>query len=218
MSTGKQMATTRSNSRSADFPVDEIVAKVVGSEKFITQLACLMKENVKEVLEEFTQRYEAKIKSLEDQLDDSNCRLDALEQQSKLKNLRVYGIAEVQGEIMPDKLISVLCNKMDIDIPRHTIASCYRLSAKENGIRPILVTFNSMETRNVIFNSKKKLKSSKIVVREDLTKLRLELLKDAKMKFRPIDVWSNSGRIIIRGENNRLQKIYRRSQLDALKA
>ena len=54
---------------------------------------------------------------------------------------------------------------------------------------------NIQHAHNFIFSNKKKLKGTKITIREDLTKARLAVYKRAVVAFGVANVWSLDGRI-----------------------
>ncbi|KAK9711826.1 hypothetical protein QE152_g25238 [Popillia japonica] len=81
-----------------------------------------------------------------------------------------YGIPETAND-NTDNVISAICkDKLGVDVHQGTIDCSHRLGKSENGSRPILVKFCSRNIKQMIFNNKRKLKGSKIIIREDLTK------------------------------------------------
>lgn len=61
----------------------------------------------------------------------------------------------------------------------------------------------SYRTRQLAINNRKLLQGSKIVIREDLSKDRLQLLKSATTRFGFRNVWTRDGNICVRLGNKR---------------
>lgn len=123
-------------------------------------------------------------------------RINDLEQNAKLLQLRVFNVPEERSENLNDILLTIFNKKLGINSCQ--IDKCYRigpLKTNDNKKWPILVKFRSMHDRNNIFYNKKKLKGSKIVIAEELIKPRFELLKLAKEKLGKFKVWSKEGLI-----------------------
>lgn len=207
---------TRQNSEKNDKnEVDEVILekaldRMVTSDNFLKKLVSIIKEEIKSTLKDIYTEQSQKIMDLESKIAQNKHHMDNMEQQLKLSNLRIYGLKEEPNEKLSDVIIS-LGVKMNITISNNDLSNCYRLKENENGIKPIIVSFTNRRVRDQLFNNKKKLKGSKIVIQEDLTTVRLVLLKRAKTKFGPYCVWTRIGTIFIK--NN--QKIFK--QLNLLK-
>ncbi|KAK9678932.1 hypothetical protein QE152_g40423 [Popillia japonica] len=120
--------------------------------------------------------------------------------------LNNYGIPEVPTE-KTDEVVTKMCKeKLDLDIPVSSMDCCHRLAGKEGQHRPIIVKFISRNTKKVILNNKRKLKNTKIVIREDLTRRRAQLLRNAAARFGHRSVWSNDGNVMVK-MNSRIRKI-----------
>ncbi|KAK5645688.1 hypothetical protein RI129_004152 [Pyrocoelia pectoralis] len=101
-----------------------------------------------------------------------------------------------------DRIIIDLCkDKLNIDLKPEAIDCSHRLYAKEGNHKPILVKFTSKNSKNLVYKNKSKLKGSKIVIKEDLTKLRHQLFKETVKKFdKP--VWTTDGKILVNINNS----------------
>lgn len=131
-------------------------------------------------------------------------KLDETEQYSRLNNLRVYGVEELEEENVEEVLIKLFKNKMKITISKDDIEKAHRLGPyNENTQRPIFVKFLSFKVRTAIYNEKKILKKTGFVIREDLTKYRLNLLKEAIKKYGKTNVWTASGKIFASNNNQK---------------
>lgn len=67
--------------------------------------------------------------------------------------------------------------------------SCHRLGKDENRSKPLLVKFASRSVKREIYSKKSKLKGTKLLIREDLTRRKFQLLKSVKDKFNT--AWTN---------------------------
>lgn len=124
-------------------------------------------------------------------------KVNNLEQNAKLLELRVFRVPESPNENLKEILVNIFYEKLGISSCQ--IDNCYRIGLlNQNSIktRPIIVKFGSMSDRNNVFYNKKKLKGNKIVIAEELIKPRFELLKLAKEKFGTRNVWSKEGSIV----------------------
>ncbi|CAH1989193.1 unnamed protein product [Acanthoscelides obtectus] len=86
---------------------------------------------------------------------------------------------------------------MKINVERPAIECCFRIGQYERDKkRPIVLKFSSMYYKQLAYDNKKLLKSSGMVIREDLTQYKLKLLKDAITKMgRNGRVWTTNGTI-----------------------
>ena len=142
--------------------------------------------------------------------------LEELRQYTRRNSLRIYGIKESTGE-NTDRIVLDLCkNKLNVDLNPAEICRTHRLGKrsihnetytdKDGNTKPkhrgIIVKLVSYNTRQRIFSAKKKLKGLGIVIREDLTKRRSELLREAQARYSKEKVWSQDGRIFYQGPDN----------------
>lgn len=164
--------------------------------------------------------YDAKIASLEAEIqllksnssnqienntDDNQKKLeqkvDILQQQAKNNNIRLMGVKEIENENTSNIVKELFTNKLKTSVNNEIVAA-YRVG-KTNNNRPrhIVVTFNDTKIRNTIYNSKKLLKGTSIVMKEDLTVERLKLVKEASDKYGFKNVWTLNGTIFVKTEN-----------------
>ena len=62
--------------------------------------------------------------------------------------------------------------------------------------RPVIVKFISYEPRRAIFTAKRKLKGSKFVITENLTRRRMDLLRKVRASANVEASWTSDGRIV----------------------
>ena len=157
-------------------------------------------QNTSELLKAELNQTQEKVKELELKIDDQ-------EQRSRNACLLFHGIDE-DDEEDTDRQIIVICSKhLNIEIDINSITRSHRLGPirmpgietrrqrKEVRARPIIVRFNNFRERQKIFSAKKRLKGKRISVTENLTKMRMELLKKANTKFGKGNCWTQEGRI-----------------------
>ena len=132
-------------------------------------------------------------------------RLSELEQYSRRNCILIHGVEEGnQEENLIPTVLKIFNEKLDLDIKKHQIDRTHRIGAKrtmaeitKKGHRAIVVKFVSYEQRSEVFNNKRKLKGSNLVISESLTRQRLDLLKCAKEKFDKNNVWTHDGKIVV---------------------
>nr|CAI5833591.1 unnamed protein product [Callosobruchus analis] len=97
-------------------------------------------------------------------IEESNRKIDQLQQFSKRCNLRVFGIPETSNEKCRDVVYNVIKTKLKLNsISQEDIEMAYRCgSSKDDSPRAILVGFYSAKTKNEVYSNKKTLKALKL--------------------------------------------------------
>ncbi len=135
---------------------------------------------------------------------ESNDALEHLEQQSKMKNLRIAGISEENGEDLEEKIIDIVQDQLNLtSIDISDIQTAYRLGkATHSKARDVIVKFREEDTRNLIYKCRRNMPSeANTYINEDLTITRGKLYYDARQLRKAgkiFSVWSQGGRIIIK--------------------
>ncbi len=124
-------------------------------------------------------------------------KLDEREQYSRRNNLRIFGVPESESE-NTDELVVDVAKKMGVQLSELSIDRSHRIGKKGPQPRPIIVKLVRYNTRAELFRAKRNLKGSGITVREDLTKLRLNLLKSAVEAYSIQSVWTSDGVIMVK--------------------
>lgn len=124
-------------------------------------------------------------------------KCDYLEQFVKRNTIQFYGFEERENENIIDLLLEHINKHLNVPCVKEDIDSIYRAGKKNfaNKPRPIKVTFISNVKRNDIFSAKRFSKNTKIMMYEDLTKTRYELLLQAKQKYGKREAWSMGGQV-----------------------
>lgn len=159
------------------------------------------------VVQSETLKQNSKIVSLER-------KYDQLEQYTRRNSLRIYGIPESTEEDTSKLVLQLFREKMKLDIILSHIDRSHRIGVKDNKktkSRAIIVKFVSYQSKNLIFKNKKVLKGTGIVIKEDLTIVRHQLLDLAVKKFGFRNVWTSDGNIVVFYNN---KKTIVRSQED----
>lgn len=123
-------------------------------------------------------------------------KIDDLEQYQRRQCLRIFGVEEKTNEDTDYVAIDV-AQKIGVQLNVCDIDRSHRIGRRDTGRpRPIIVKFISYRKRSEVFRSKKNLKGTGITIREDLTRNRHNLLRDAITKFGVTNVWTQDGVII----------------------
>lgn len=188
-----------------DRVANRVIDKLKESIDFNTQV-------ISELRQELARRDDT-ISQLQLQLND---RTDDLEQYQRRNNLRIFGIPETPGEDT-NRCVMDVAAKLNVAIDPLRIDRSHRVGSREAGKkRPIIVRFVSYADRAALFRSKKFLRNTGITVREDLTKTRTDIVKQAVSHFGLHGVWTADGVILIRiGDTRHRVKTLR--DLDTLK-
>ena len=130
------------------------------------------------------------IEDLKSEVDSLSTKIGKLEklqhqqqQYSRRNCLLVHGIAEEKEEITDEVTINALNEKLDQDITLRDIDRMHRIGEHKNTTgktRPIIVKFVRYNIRNRAFRNKKKLKGQKISITENISKKRMDKLRQAK--------------------------------------
>lgn len=192
--------------------VRDIVKSTISDKEFLNTLIDKISDKVSQKISDTLKQLSTKINNLETRvvlLEKENerykTRMDDIEQQNKRNQLRVYGMPgniRDQGRLN-SQVVNMFEEKLGIKDIKPVF--CQQIGSplnKKNGA--ILVHFNSCADRNEIFHQKKKLKGSNMVIVEELTRTRYELMLLAKEKFGKKAVWTNGGRIFASIDNKKV--------------
>ena len=132
--------------------------------------------------------------------------LDELEQYSRRNCLVFHGLPESTGSAGVDNstgAIMQVVGSLGVQLDPDCIDRCHRMgrtSSESAGTprnpRPVIVKFTSYEPRRAIFTAKRKLKGTKFVITENLTRRRMELLRKARASAKVEASWTSDGRIV----------------------
>ena len=124
-------------------------------------------------------------------------------QYSRRNMLLIHGIEETDGLEDTDSMALEVFKKIDVPMDKSKINRSHRLGRRikakqdKKKSRPIIVSFTSYQEKFSVFNAKKKLKGSKTLITESLTKSRYELLQQCWETYGKDKCWSYDGRIYV---------------------
>lgn len=131
-------------------------------------------------------------------------KIDKIEQHSRRKNVRIFGLAEVltDSESVKENVeataIAFCKDKLGVKLVAADIVRCHRTGKQQDGkSRAIYLQLSNYKKKIEIMANKKKLKGKGIIVREDLTRIRLKLYQDAIQKYGLKETWTNDGQICV---------------------
>lgn len=189
--------------------VRETIKEILSDETFIEVIIQKVTEKINK-LEEITQKQEKIIGQLE-------IKIDNLQQNGKQNNLCIHGIEEEENEKLYDKVITLINGKVNVPVRHEDIINCYRVGFNKEKIRPVIIKFDRLYIRNKILLNRSKLKGTKVVICEDLTKNRLTLFRMAQEALDKKRVLTRDGNIVVKMENNRRKTIYNKEDLEQFK-
>ncbi len=130
-------------------------------------------------------------------------KIDDLEQNNKMCNLRIAGVQEEEDEDVQGKVID-LAKHLKTKLDPKDIADTRRMGPEKIGkTRDILIKFVARSKRDILYKNRKMLNqtTSPVFVNEDLTQRRSQLFYEArrlKKQGRVFGAWSQHGNILIK--------------------
>ena len=135
--------------------------------------------------------------------------------------LLFHGVPETDADTSSadttESVISLCQGKLDVNVSRELIDRSHRLGQRHVGPsgeykpRPIIVKFRSYETRRLVFSAKRRLKGTKFVVTENLTRRRNDLLKKVRSLDTVSCAWTTDGRIVcLLGDGRKVTVLHER--------
>ena len=198
-----------------------IVTKLLTNESFIAKLADgLMKDGVLDAIKQNVydacalddQKTSTAVESRETRVSDLDRdnkalreEIDTMEQYS----LFGHGIPETKADT-GEAVLQVFNGQLNVSVTPDCIDRSHRLGRQQpssNKPRPIIVKFVSYETRRQVFSAKRRLKGGKVVITENLTRRRNELLNHTRTQPDVKCAWTTDGRIVCLLENGEKRTI-----------
>lgn len=140
-----------------------------------------------------------------------DCKMERLEQYTRRNNLRLFGVNESGGEEADLLVVDVIKKNLNIDICVADIERTHRVGVhtpSNSKSRPIIIKFVSYRVRNEVFRKKKNLKGTQYYFREDLTKIRADILNKMVKKFGYGKVWTTDGKFYWKESNGDIKNTY----------
>lgn len=184
--------------------VKNLVSQICSSEEFINKLSESISEAIKNNFEEEFNELKMKSKQVEltqfehrKMINSLTEKCEAYEKYIRRRTLRIFGLKEVNGDSDMKIALDLFKQKMDVDLDNTCVENCYRIGkSNTNKIRPLVIEFSNIGSKNLVYSKKKNLKGSDVVIREDLSQYSMELLKATLKKVGEDGmVWTNFGKI-----------------------
>ncbi|KAK9710818.1 hypothetical protein QE152_g25803 [Popillia japonica] len=150
-----------------DAVVLKTVETVLKSEELLQKIGNIIAEKIDQKINQLIKTYEVKVSQLEDKLEKA-----------------IYGLPESVNEDTDASVIKFYKEKMNIEVSKEMIDCSHRLGKEENHTKPLLVKFVSKNIKQEIYKNKRKLKGSELVIKEDLTKKNIQLMKRVRDKYK----------------------------------
>nr|CAH7748211.1 unnamed protein product [Callosobruchus chinensis] len=144
-------------------------------------------------------------------------KYDDLKQATRVNNLRIYQLKEMPQEKLADEVIRAIKSHLGVTVDHNEILLCTRFGKiKINNSRGILLKLTNIKKKQEIFNKKENFKGTGIVVKEDLTDHRVELVEAAVEKTSLGNVWTYyNGRVFVMNDGKETN-IRNKKDLDRL--
>lgn len=190
------------------FKKDSFVANISAS------ISAIIEKQMSILTEKLIEKCEARISEFKTQIEvlkrenlelkkECEDKVDALEQYTRKNNLRIYGVPENSNEDVEAVFVNTLSTKLNIDISPEYIEICHRVGRRSEAVvRPIIVKFASYKYKSLVYRHRSRLKGTKIVIKEDLTKNRDLQMKELLVKYGRNSVWSRDGMLFYKTNGN----------------
>lgn len=151
----------------------------------------------KSEMENRLKNLETQISALRSDSDSIQLKMDNFIQQSNKSKLLLLGCKETPGENnLNNELVKIINSRIKVNIKNSDIHDCYRIGRKtDKNSRPVIIELCNVTKRNEIFDNKKLLKGTGLVVAEVLSPIRNNTYKLIRQKMGPRACWTNRGRI-----------------------
>lgn len=183
-----------------------VLMEAFKKESFIQAISTSISDIVGKRINDIIAKYETKMMEFQTGMDvlktenatlkkQCNLKVDFLEQYSRRNNIRIFGIPENGKESVELLVMDMISTKLGLNMPPDYIERCHRVGKNTNKPRPIIVKFLSHKYKNAVFSAKSKLKETRILIKEDLTKLRFDAMKSLTVTYGFKNVWTYDGGI-----------------------
>lgn len=127
---------------------------------------------------------------------------NSLKRKENRSKLLLHGFVFNEKSDIIDAVVNML-RGYSFNITKNDISSCYKFSSKSATKIPLVcIEFCQQWKRNEIFNDKKNLKGTKVMLSEVLTSSQLQLFSKCKTKFKK-NCWTMNGNIFVLLDNKK---------------
>lgn len=165
----------------------------------LTRIDTLETEN--ESLKSVVNTLQASVSDLNSKLDvQSSLTNEAMkwansnEQYSRSRNVKIYGLTQIPDENPQDVARKLFASKLNVNLPESAINNAHRVNSNVTP-KPLLVRFTSKADRRQVLIYRRKLKDSRIVIREDITSLTAKTLNRVRNNANVDSSWISNGKI-----------------------
>ncbi len=165
-----------------------------------------LQEQIDTIKEEVSEKFDSISENLEGKhkFNQIHEKIDDLEQQSRLKYLRIFGLEEIEGEDVTESVINFAKDQMQLVINPMEIDAT-RMGVRRDQMRPrdILVKFENQSLRNIMYQKKRMLRkeTQQVFINEHLTTRRSQLfyqVRQMRKQHKVFGTWTQSGNILVK--------------------
>lgn len=213
----KKMPFTQSQTQDIIAIVKTTIAEML-SEDMISRLVekVLQKVNITDIQKNASDQ-EKRLTELSNQNNLLVNKIQKLEQFTRNKNIRIYGLKEEMRENTENIVLNLFANKLNLkDYLSDNIDHTYRIGKPgDNKTRAIMVRFTNLKAKNSVIKNRKLLRGSGVIIADDMVKEKHVLLKEAAEILGKNKVWCRDG-IIFANVNNQKTIINNKEDLDKM--
>lgn len=191
--------------------IKNIITTMVSSEEFINKIAIAITDRISNTLRNDLQKLKEDNARIDKRVEEQDRiiknllnKQEKLDEATRNHNIIFYGIQEREREICNKLILDILTETMKLKVNEDVITTCFRIGKKiSNKSRPILVKFSTVYYKELVYKSKKSLKPTNIVIREDLTPDKVKVLKATLNKVgRNGKIWTHHGNVYVKLNNS----------------
>ncbi|KAI5713981.1 hypothetical protein M8J76_009009 [Diaphorina citri] len=157
------------------------------------------------LMEKRVEQLERDVQYLQKENVDLKNKMIELEQYGRRNSIRIFGMQESKDEDTVAAVVQLVNSRLNIQVTNRDVDACHRLGkVKTNGKpRSIICKFTSRLIRDKVYFNKKQLKGTKINIKEDLCKEKMDLFKRVTDKFSYKKVWTLRGNVFLMYKNKK---------------
>lgn len=192
------MPFTREQKEEFRLVIKDVMRQIFEDEEYLATLVSRVCEHAG--IQKQLGTLEEKVTELQKENLSLKTQLDAVEQYSRKPNIKISGIAEEKNENLNKVVISLIKDRMQIDIEDRDISICHRIGKQKNKEqrRPVIVRFANLSLKQKIMAKRSSLKNTSIFINDDLTQLRYDLFLKCRDKLDRGNVWIYNGKVHIK--------------------
>lgn len=177
--------------------IKETIAELINDDHFISVVVEKVQAKLDiDSIERKTSNLEDKINELQKENTSLKEIVYSLEQNNKQNNIRIFGLPLTDTNVEND-VLSMLKN-MQVKCSSKDISQCYKIkTSSKNKKSQVFVKFINNSVKMDAIRNRKLLKGKGIIINEDLTKYKYNLLKQAQLQLGKKAVWAFNGLINI---------------------